>query len=59
MAGFLTFEDGAEPQRVLGVSLAGDVFPFLENNVVLNGQRDGIFGDYRSSETIGGCFSPD
>ena len=55
----MTFEDGAEPQRVLGVSLAGDVFPFLENNVVLNGQRDGIFGDYRSSETIGGCFSPD
>jgi secreted PhoX family phosphatase len=55
----LAFEDGAQPQRVLGVSPSGNAFPFLENTVIVNGERNGISGDYRSSETAGGCFSPD
>jgi secreted PhoX family phosphatase len=35
------------------------IFQFAKNNVVLSGQRNGITGDFRGSEFVGACYSPD
>ena len=37
----------------------GQIFPFIRNNVVLNGERHGYRGDFRNSEFTGVTFSPD
>jgi len=58
--GILTCEDNDQPiQRMQGISTKGMVFPFAENNVVLDGQRNGIQGDFRGGEWAGCTFSPD
>ncbi len=45
--------------RLLGLSPAGSLFTFAENNIVLEGQRNGITGDFRSGEWAGATFSPE
>ena len=52
-------EDGAPGNSVMGLTRQGDLFPFARNTVILNGRRNGIFGDYRYSEFAGATFSPD
>lgn len=53
-------EDGTFPrQRLLALNPKGHVFPILENNVVLNGERNHLTGDYRHREWAGCTFSPD
>jgi uncharacterized repeat protein (TIGR03803 family) len=57
--GLVLCEDGAAPQFVQGITADGRIFPFAQNNVALSGQRNGIIGNYRSSEFAGACYSPD
>lgn len=45
--------------RLHGLSPQGEVFPFAQNMVQLNGEVNGLQGDYRGSEWCGACFSPD
>jgi hypothetical protein len=52
-------EDGAGDEYLQGLTLNGQIFRFAKNNVVLNGERNGLIGDYRASEWSGSCFSPD
>jgi secreted PhoX family phosphatase len=42
-----------------GLTTDGRIFRFARNNVVLNGERSGISGDFRGSELAGATFSPD
>jgi secreted PhoX family phosphatase len=57
--GLLLCEDGSGTEYVHGLTTAGTIFPFAQNNVVLNGERNGLSGDYRGSEFAGACFSVD
>jgi secreted PhoX family phosphatase len=55
----LLCEDGGSPiQRLHGLTMLGEIFPFAENNIVLNGQK-GFIGDFRSQEWAGATFSQD
>ena len=36
----------------------GEIFQFAKNTCVLNGERNGIIGDFRGSEFAGACYSP-
>ena len=39
---------------------SGDfIFKFAKNNVILNGERNGITGNFTGSEFAGACYSPD
>lgn len=51
-------QDGWGPQHVFVLLRDGSVHPFARNNVVLNGERNGIRGDFRWSEFAGSTFSP-
>jgi hypothetical protein len=42
-----------------GLTVGGEIFKFAKNNVVLNGERNGIVGDFTGSEWAGACYSPD
>ena len=56
--GLLLCEDGdLDGQRMHGLTLDGQIFPFAQNNVQLNGERNGISGDFRGSEWAGATFS--
>ena len=45
---------------MLGLSGQGEVFPFAQNNVILDGSHQkGLEGDFRGMEWCGVCFSPD
>jgi secreted PhoX family phosphatase len=52
-------EDGAGAQSVKGVTTDGQVFTFLTNNTVLNGEKNGFVRDYRDTDLAGATFSPD
>ncbi len=53
-------EDGRRvPTRLHGMTPDGYIFPLAANNIVLNGERNGFRGDYRSKEWCGATFSPD
>lgn len=55
--GMVLCEDGSGlGQRLLGLGRAGRTFPLAENAVVLDGERNGIRGDFRGSEWAGACF---
>ena len=57
--GVLFCEDGSqERQRLHALSAAGQLSVFAENNVVLNGEVNGLSGNYRDSEWAGACFDP-
>lgn len=47
------------PQRMFTLSQAGKLQLLAENNVVLNGEKNGFKDDYRNREWAGACFSPD
>lgn len=56
--GLLLCEDGdLDGQRLVGLTLAGEVFDFARNNVALGGERNGFVGDYRGSEWAGASFT--
>jgi secreted PhoX family phosphatase len=58
--GLIICEDGEQlPQRMHGMTPQGQLFPFAANNVVLNGERNNITGDFRADEWAGATFSPD
>jgi secreted PhoX family phosphatase len=57
--GLVLCEDGGGEEFLHGLTVNGEIFPFAKNNVVLNGERNGIVGDFRGSEWAGACYSPD
>lgn len=58
--GLVVCEDGGgQPQRVHGLTRDGHIFPFVQNNVVLDGERNGFRGDFRTREFAGAVFSPE
>jgi uncharacterized protein len=57
--GLVLCEDGGGIEYMHGLTVDGEIFRFAQNNVVLNGERNGITGDYRGSEWAGACYSPD
>lgn len=58
--GIVLCEDGdVLPHRIHGLTADGALFTFAENNVILNGERNGFTGDFRAQEWAGATFSPD
>ena len=57
--GLVLCEDGSGEEFLHGLTVDGEIFPFARNTVVLNGERNGIVGDFRGSEWAGACYSPD
>jgi uncharacterized protein len=57
--GLVVCEDGTANPCMHGLTTDGRIFRFARNNVVLNGERSGISGDFRGSELAGATFSPD
>jgi secreted PhoX family phosphatase len=57
--GLVLCEDGSGEEFVHGLTVEGEIFQFVKNNVVLNGERNGITGNYTGSEFAGACYSPD
>jgi secreted PhoX family phosphatase len=58
--GLVVCEDGgAAPQRLHGLTEDGQIFPFAQNNVVLDGQKNSFKGDFRTREFAGATFSAD
>jgi len=58
--GLLLCEDGDHiPQRLHGLTTAGQLFPFAANNVNLDGLPFDFKGDFRGEEWAGATFSPD
>jgi uncharacterized protein len=57
--GLVLCEDGSGDEFLHGLTTDGEVFPFALNNVKLNGERNGLKGDFTGSEWAGPCFSPD
>jgi len=58
--GLVLCEDGdGVSQRLHGMTPDGRIFPLAANNIVLNGERPGLHGDYRDEEWCGATFSPD
>ena len=57
--GLVLCEDGGGTEFLHGLTTAGDVFRFAQNNVILSGERNGISGDFTGAEFAGATFSPD
>jgi secreted PhoX family phosphatase len=57
--GLVLCEDGGGTEYVHGLTKFGEIFKFAQNNVVLNGERNGIIGNFTGSEFAGACYSPD
>jgi secreted PhoX family phosphatase len=57
--GLVVCEDGTANPCMHGLTTDGRIFRFARNNIVLNGERSGISGDFRTSELAGATFSPD
>jgi secreted PhoX family phosphatase len=57
--GLVLCEDGDGVELLHGLTVDGEIFPFAQNNVVLEGERNDIEGDFRGSEWAGACYSPD
>ena len=57
--GLVLCEDGSGEEFMHGLTTEGEIFKFCKNNVVLNGERNNIVGDFRGSEFAGACYSPD
>jgi secreted PhoX family phosphatase len=57
--GLVLCEDGSGEEFLHGLTVDGEIFPFAKNTAVLNGERNGIRGDFRGSEWAGACYSPD
>ena len=57
--GLVLCEDGTANPCMHGLTTDGRIFRFARNNVILNGERSGISGDFRTSELAGATFSLD
>jgi len=58
--GIVLCEDSKRRRPFLrGLPPPGELFDFAQNAVVLDGERNGLRGDFRSREWAGACFSPD
>ena len=57
--GLVLCEDGGGEEFLHGLTVDGEIFKFAKNNVVLNGERNGIVGNFSGSEFAGACYSPD
>jgi hypothetical protein len=58
--GLVVCEDGGpQPQRLHGMTTDGRIFPLAQNNILLEGQKNGFKGDFRTREFAGATFSPD
>ena len=57
--GLVLCEDGSGEEFVHGLTVEGEIFPFIKNTVRLNGERNGLVGDFSGSEFAGACYSPD
>jgi uncharacterized protein len=57
--GLVLCEDGSGEEFLHGLTVEGEIFPFAKNTVVLNGEMNGITGDFSGSEWAGACYSPD
>jgi secreted PhoX family phosphatase len=58
--GIVLCEDGSRSaQRLHSLKPDGQLSELARNNVVLNGERNGIKGDFRNTEWAGATFSPD
>jgi hypothetical protein len=57
--GLVVCEDGTENPCVHALTRDGRIARFARNNVVLDGEPNGIAGDFRSREFAGATFSPD
>jgi uncharacterized protein len=57
--GLVLCEDGTENPCMHGLSRDGRLFRFARNNVRLTGERNGIAGDFTTSEFAGATYSPD
>ena len=57
--GLVLCEDGDGEDYVRGLTTTGKIFPFARNNVILEGERNGLEGDFRNSEFAGATYSPD
>lgn len=57
--GLVLCEDGGGTEYLHGLTPTGEIFRFCQNTVQLNGERNGIRGDFRGSEFAGACYSPD
>jgi len=57
--GLVLCEDGSGEEFLHGLTTEGEIFQFCKNNVVLNGERNGIVGNFAGSEFAGACYSPD
>jgi len=56
--GLVLCEDGSGEEFLHGLTLDGEIFQFAKNTVVLNGERNGIVGNFAGSEFAGACYSP-
>jgi len=52
-------EDGPGTSHVHGLSLKGQIFPFVRNNMLIEPGQQVRAGDFRGSEFAGATFSPD
>jgi secreted PhoX family phosphatase len=57
--GLVLCEDGSGEEFLHGLTVNGEIFKFCKNNVILNGERNGITGNFAGSEFAGACYSPD
>jgi uncharacterized protein len=57
--GLALCEDGNGAEYVHCLTTEGEIFQFAKNNVILNGERNGIVGSFTGSEFAGATFSPD
>lgn len=57
--GLVLCEDGTANPCMHGLTPDGRLFRFARNAVRLNGERNGITGDFTKSEIAGATFSPD
>jgi hypothetical protein len=57
--GIVLCEDGDGGEFLHGLTTEGQIFSFAENTVKLRGERNGLSGDFTSSEWAGPCYSPD
>ena len=57
--GLVLCEDGSGEEFLHGLTVDGEIFPFAKNTAVLDGERNGIVGNFSGSEWAGACYSPD
>jgi uncharacterized protein len=57
--GLVLCEDGSGTEFLHGLTVDGRIFRFAQNNVILNGEKNGFVGDFTGAEFAGATYSPD